>query len=407
MARLLADVMERLGEITEALQKIYEFARAVMIAVQNIGNAGSVADTINGMDIDTGGVDLTATYEWQIYQLRATAALEMPVSLGVDYARDLQLAVDEVSIYGQALAAAQLAVITAGQEYAAIRLKQELAVEQHKRLQSLIDDLVEGQKPTDALMQEFYQRYIDAKSSLFSALQGYRASFFYWALRHSSVNPRIIDGVDTLDAGLKDLTAIALDEANALNNFSPPPQVMRQRLVTVTDPAEDGGHHLFLRHPGRSGFRRAEPEPADAGAGVAGIRPVDRREQCGPTGDHHARQLSGPVPGSELPVRLQPAAARIPLSRVRHPAAAGRLGVRKRYLRLCRDRRCRGPGSQLRLFRADAACRMAYRLAPGREAGFLRRDEDHPGIRRIGDPAGLKRDGEELPAAIEGDGEPA
>jgi hypothetical protein len=261
MARLLADVMERLGEITEALQKIYEFARAVMIAVQNIGNAGSVADTINGMDIDTGGVDLTATYEWQIYQLRATAALEMPVSLGVDYARDLQLAVDEVSIYGQALAAAQLAVITAGQEYAAIRLKQELAVEQHKRLQSLIDDLVEGQKPTDALMQEFYQRYIDAKSSLFSALQGYRASFFYWALRHSSVNPRIIDGVDTLDAGLKDLTAIALDEANALNNFSPPPQVMRQRLVTVTDPAVLNR----LRTEGTTSFSVTLDDPAFVG----------------------------------------------------------------------------------------------------------------------------------------------
>ncbi len=233
MAKELADVMKKLKKIVEALNKVYEFSKQVIAAAKDIQNAQEYAKKMQGMDISTGGIDITATYEWQVYQLNADAAMKDPVEKGIGYANELKLAIDEVAIYGQALAAAQLAVVKAGQEYAKVLLQKELAEKEQKRLQRYVESLKVGEAPIVAMMQQFYQRYLDAKSSLFSALEGYRASFFYWALETSSIQPKIIDSVNDIDTGLKDLTSITLDKANALRRFSPPPQTMSQKLQEI------------------------------------------------------------------------------------------------------------------------------------------------------------------------------
>jgi len=158
------------------------------------------------------------------------------VSQGVGYASDLKLAIDAVAIYGQALAAAQLAAVKAGQAYAKVQLQLALSQAQQQQLQQYVDGLVVGEQPVLAMMQQFYQRYLDVKSSLFGALEGYQASYFYWALQQSSVNPQIIDPVSKISVGLSDLTAITLDQANALTRFSPPPQSMTQQQIVIDDP---------------------------------------------------------------------------------------------------------------------------------------------------------------------------
>lgn len=237
MAKQLADVMKQLKKIIEGLKKVYELSMAVVEASKNIQKAESSAAKMQAIDTSTDGVDLSATYEWQVYQLNADAAMAGPISQGVEYAGDLKLAIDAVAIYGQALAAAQLAAINAGQAYAKVQLQLALSQAQQQQLQQYVDGLVAGEQPVLAMMQQFYQRYLDVKSSLFAALEGYQASYFYWALQPSSVNPRIIDPVSKISVGLSDLTAITLDQANALTRFSPPPQSMTQQQVIIDDPA--------------------------------------------------------------------------------------------------------------------------------------------------------------------------
>ena len=46
-----------------------------------------------------------------------------------------------------------------------------------------------------ALLHGLHQRYLDVKSSLFVAIEEYRAAFFYWALAESEVGKRIIDDI--------------------------------------------------------------------------------------------------------------------------------------------------------------------------------------------------------------------
>ncbi|HEU5003915.1 MAG TPA: hypothetical protein VFW71_14225 [Actinomycetota bacterium] len=236
VAKELAEVMEKLKKVIEALNKVYEFAEKVVEAAGKLSEAKSFVDAMKDMDVATGGIDLSGTYEWQVYQLNADAALQGPLDEGVGYAKELKVAVDTVAIYGQALAAAQLAAVTAGQQYATVALQKELAEAQQAELQAYVDRLQVGEAPIVALMQAFYQRYLDAKSSLYAAIQGYRASYYYWALQQSSIQPKIIDTVDGLDTGLKTLTAIALDQANALQHFDPPPQAMVDKQVVIDDP---------------------------------------------------------------------------------------------------------------------------------------------------------------------------
>lgn len=233
LAKDLKEVMEKLKKIVEALKKLYEFSKEIVAAAGDIKKAQEYAEKMKKMDIDTGGADITASFQWQLYQLSADAAIADPVEKGIAYAMDLKLAIDAVAIYGQALAAAQVAAVKAGQDYAAVQLQKELAKQQQDRLREYVDSLKADEPPIIAMMQEFYQRYVDAKSSLFAAIVGYRAAFFYWALDESSIQPKVIDSVDKIDTGLRDLTAITLDRKNALERFNPPPQDLTNTRIVI------------------------------------------------------------------------------------------------------------------------------------------------------------------------------
>lgn len=237
LAKQLVQVMTELKEILEALDKVVELSRTLVAASLDIEHAGSYAEKLRALDADTKGADLTATYEWTIYQQAADSSLQEPVELKIRFAKELKLAVDGVAVYGQALAAAQVAAIQAGQQYAGLRLQGELARKEVAELTAYVNSLTRGAAVPEELMQRFYAQYLGAKAGLFAAAQQYRASYYYWALQPSLVNPTIVDGVEQLGTGLDQLTAMALDYANALTHFDPPPERMVDKQVVIDDPA--------------------------------------------------------------------------------------------------------------------------------------------------------------------------
>lgn len=237
LAKQLSEVMEKLKKVGEALKAVYDLSTEVIKAVDDIKNASEYAAKMREMSADTKGADLTATYEWQVYQQASDAALQGPVDAKIGFAAELKLAIDAVAVYGQAAAAAQVATIAASQQYAAVSLQKQLAQQQQAQMQRYVDSLVKGEAPLVTLMQRFYELYLSSKSSLFAAIQGYRDSYYYWALLPSSIRPSIIDGVDGLDTGLKNLTSIALDFQTALEHFDPPPQLLADKRLVIEDPA--------------------------------------------------------------------------------------------------------------------------------------------------------------------------
>ncbi len=236
LAKQLAETMEKLKQVGEALAKVAELAKTVITVAGDLDHAQSYVAKMREMSAELGGADLTATYEWQVYQQAADASLAGPVKEGIEYAEALKLSVDAVAVYGQARAAAQVAVIDAGQRYAVVSLQQQLARRQQAEMQAYVDSLEKGSKAPAALLQRFYELYLNAKTGLFMAAQGYRDSYYYWALQPSLINPSIIDGVDGLDTGLKDLTNMVMDNRAALEHFDPPPQKMTDKLYFLDDP---------------------------------------------------------------------------------------------------------------------------------------------------------------------------
>lgn len=235
-ATTLADTMEKLKKLVEVLQKIYELAKSVKEVADDISTAQGQMSIIQEMQDTTDGADMSAADGWAIYKLQTDNLLQDPIDKGIEFAADYKQALDILVILGQSLAASQLAVIKAGQQAAAIGFQLAYAQQKQTNLQNLVNTLQVGDAPILSMMQQFYQKYLDGKSSLFAALKSYQASYFYWALQPSSVQPKIIDPVTDLNAGIQNITQITMDTANALNQFNPPPQQMENMLFVVKDP---------------------------------------------------------------------------------------------------------------------------------------------------------------------------
>lgn len=241
LAKQLADSMVSLKKVVEGLQTIYHLSKEVVAAANDIGHAESYVEKMRRMDGATGGADLSATYQWRIYLWSADAALADPVARGVDYAEDLKLAMDAVAVYGQALAAAQLAAIKTGQDYAVVKLRQELAARQQKGLQQYVGALKQGEAPVVVMMQQFYQRYLDAQSSLFAAIEGDGAPFSYGALKPSASASKMIDLVGRIEADdvsgppPQRLVAVkAVSAAQATPSFSVLPGDQAERVLQTS-----------------------------------------------------------------------------------------------------------------------------------------------------------------------------
>lgn len=237
LAEDLAKTMKELKKLVEVLKQVYDLAKAVKAVADNISSAKSKIGIIQEMQDTTNGADLSAADGWTVFQIKANNIMEDPIELEIGYAKEYKEAMDILVVYGQSLAAAQLAVIKASQDVASLYFQLHYTQEKQANLQKLVDRLQVGEKTTLALMQQFYQKYLNSKSLLFSALKSYQDSFFYWALADSKIQPKIIDSVDDLNSGIQDIVKIAMDNASALERFNPPPQKMENMTFEITDEA--------------------------------------------------------------------------------------------------------------------------------------------------------------------------
>jgi hypothetical protein len=229
----LKDALESLATMIQSLQAMYAFTERVAQAAANYDDAGGLVAQIQDTSIPLVSGP-AATAQWQIYQATAESVMQAPIDAGIEYASDVKLAIDTVSLRGQALVAAQVAAVQAGQDFAAASLRSHLAHIEQAQMETYVSGLLEGEKPLAVLVQGFYQRYVDAKSALFAALAGYRASYAYWALRPSSVDPSIADDVGTLGAGVAQISSVKMDTATALAAFSQsPPQTLHSKTIVI------------------------------------------------------------------------------------------------------------------------------------------------------------------------------
>ncbi len=240
-AKSMIELIKAIAEILENLQEVYQLAVQLSSAVSSGDTLFASLETIQALPSGEDALLLSATAQWDIFQLNANHAFVTPLKEEVDYAAELKLAVDHVVVYGRALAAAQAASISAAQAYATAKMRLLLAKAQEKELQTYIDQLTVGSAPTIGMMQLFYRRYLDLKSAIHSAIEDYRAAYYYWALRPSSVHAPISGPVSGLEAGFGLVSSLKLDETAALSQLKPPPQLIQNMHLDVVGPSVTEG----------------------------------------------------------------------------------------------------------------------------------------------------------------------
>ena len=236
LVHLLKGIRQALDLSLAALEAAEANQHIIPGADEAVQHTKDLVQKMNALDTSAGEADLADTSVWDLFKNEVDASLNAVVDLGVEYAGDYRKELSALTIYGKSLSGAQLAVIRTSQEYTRILLQQTLARQQQAELTRYVSALQEGETQELALMQQFYQRYLDAKSFLFTALQNYRASYFYCALLPSGVQPEIIGNIDNLDTGLNSLTKIKLDAEAKFNHFDPPPAPIEKTFV-IDDPA--------------------------------------------------------------------------------------------------------------------------------------------------------------------------
>jgi hypothetical protein len=238
-AAKVAGTMSQLAGAMKALQNISKALMATLAFVQKIVAASSAMKPGGRFDKPVPSVDdISAQAEWDVFRLRIDDMMQFPVDKGIEGARAYRMALDELSIYGKALAATQSSYVRTAQEVARLRLQSRVSSGMTKTIADSIARMEAGEKPDRLMMHMLYVRGLNMKRWLFIALRNYTWSYRYWALRTSAVHPSIIAPASKL---IDDLATMQRDYSDALQSFQPPPQEFGTQeggvVVEISDPA--------------------------------------------------------------------------------------------------------------------------------------------------------------------------
>lgn len=256
----MVKAMERILKIIDALQRINaQIDQMLQVAKGLKSSAGKVnlLDTLGNADQASLGLeDASGTVYWERFKLEAQRALEPAIKNGIRGARDYQLQLDTLVVYGQAVTAGQVTAVQAGQELVRLLLEQQGSARQRQNLTEYLKGISAQEEFNTTVLQQLYQHYLEAKVTLYVATKSYVAAHRYWALQDSIITPAIAKSAAELDEGLANIMA---DYYSALSTFTP------QDFAGVTVEIDDAAFLAGLRANGVATLPIQPDAPAFAG----------------------------------------------------------------------------------------------------------------------------------------------
>lgn len=242
-ASKIQKVASELKKVMGTLKKIGKTVAALGTLGKGINDAGTslsdqlnLADQLHEVGQSDADVDIDGTEYWDIFDLRVKDAMKIAEDESIDSAVEYRQELQILAIYGQGMTAAQTSFIKKTQELFHVKQQLTLAKQRNERDQAFIKQLHSDEANLEDMKQAFYERYLNMKRFIFFALQNYRLSYRYWALRDSSIQPKVGDRVDELGSGLETLTQMKLDNASAVNHFGSQPETMAGATIRIDSP---------------------------------------------------------------------------------------------------------------------------------------------------------------------------
>lgn len=236
IAEKLNTVMGDLKKIGKAIEALANLGVSLQKSTGELSGADSLADSVTKVGVDAEGIKLDGSQAWEIFRVQIKDAMQTAIDKGIEGAANYLQQQIILTIYGQGLVAAQTACFSKAQELFRMQQQQLLAKQKQDRDQQYLKALESQEADLTPILQAFYERYLNVKRYLFVALQNYRMSYRYFALRESAIQPRLSDRIDTLASGLSDITKLKLDNAEALVAFRASPQQLQGATIEIRDP---------------------------------------------------------------------------------------------------------------------------------------------------------------------------
>ncbi len=219
------DAAMRIVEIAQAAEQMEAQSLEILDSVNNTTSTAFSSYDVQGLDVVTGGEQV-----WDLLLIAVENTFENISALkevegGVAY----RLEIRRLVIYGKALSKARLALAQANTQLAEMKWRR-IAAEQtitiaERRAKKLQEQIVRDQ----TFAQLIFGRLLDAKRSIYLAMEDYRRAFQYFTLveeAQAPALPRITDSVDKFASAVASISGKKLK----LEALGQPPQSMKRTI---------------------------------------------------------------------------------------------------------------------------------------------------------------------------------
>jgi hypothetical protein len=219
------DAAMRIAEIAQAAEQMESQSLEILNSVNNTTSTAFSSYDVQGLDVVTGGEQV-----WDLLLIAVENTFENISALkevegGVAY----RLEIRRLVIYGKALSKARLALAQANTQLAEMKWRY-IAAEQmtaiaERRLKMLQAQILQDQ----TFAQLIFGRLLDAKRSIYLAMEDYRRAFQYFTLveeTQAPALPRITDSVDKFASAVAAISGKKLK----LEALGQPPQSMKRTI---------------------------------------------------------------------------------------------------------------------------------------------------------------------------------
>jgi hypothetical protein len=206
-------------------------ARILASIGKTVDQSLSSAD-VKGLDVVTGGSQEWDILGLEIEQLFSRIKPLEEIKGGAAYRLEFR----KLIVKGKALSEARLAVAKASFQLAEMKLRTLVAEKSLNRSKERMQKIAAQILTDDSLQQYAFNKLLDAKRSVYMALESYRRAFMYFTLADNAQTPRLPSLLDSVDEFQKTVSNIAGRELTLSGAFKTSPPQTINKQISIDDP---------------------------------------------------------------------------------------------------------------------------------------------------------------------------
>lgn len=232
-AKKIFDAAMNIAKISASADAMHASSENILSTSQGTVNASFADFSVQGLDVVTGGAQ-----DWDNLALELDDSFESISELkNINGGTAYQLELRKLIIVGKTLSMAKLAMAKAATDLATARMirvsKAKSVVILNKRLKNLTEQV----KLDDSITQLIFNRVLDAKRSVYMALETYRRAYQYFTLAQENalpILPKITGTFSDFSRAVAEISSKKL-QTTALGQGGAPPQTMKEVKFNFND----------------------------------------------------------------------------------------------------------------------------------------------------------------------------